>query len=134
MTRPIKINNEEFVELPKEAVLASKWIVDIWVKLGKPQTPFTKSGSKLMNVIIAVWQDLYPLQVKEWTEERATYKKEELLITEQVHRQTGRSLASYPMPIFQMMKKVFPKFKVGDRSNTLKLVRKWSMFQFCQKI
>ena len=86
MTRPIKINNEEFVELPKEAVLASKWIVDIWVKLGKPQTPFTTSGSKLMNVIIAVWQDLYPLQVKEWTEERATYKKEELLITEQVHR------------------------------------------------
>jgi len=134
MITPAKKFLEGYEEIPKEAVLASKWLTDLWVKLGRPQTPFTPSGAKLMNVIIAVWEDTYPIQVKAWTDERATYKKEELLITEQVHRQTGRSLASYPMPIFRMMKKVFPNFKVGERKNTIRLVRKWPMFRFCQKI
>jgi len=45
-----------------------------------------------------------------WLEQRKNYKASELSISQQVKRQTGRSLASYPYPIYQMMKKVFPDF------------------------
>ena len=124
---------KEFQQVPRESVVASKWLVDVWQQLGKPQDPLTPSGEKLMNVIIAVWQDLYPLEAKLWFAERLNYQKAELSITQQVHGHTGRSLASYPYPIYQMMKKLFPDFNRGERKNVLRLVRKFPMFRWANK-
>lgn len=124
---------KDYEEIPETAVAASRWLVEIWEKLGKPETPLTESGEKLMRVIIAVWEELYPLEAKEWHESRKTYKLSEKDIKEQIKQHTGRSLASYPYQVFLMMKKLFPKFKPGDRQSCMKLVTKFPMFQMANK-
>lgn len=124
---------KEFQEVPREALVASRWLTSVWNELGKPPTPLSEAGEKLMKVIIAVWQDLYPLEAKLWFVERLDYQKEELSITQQVHGHTGRSLASYPYPIYQMMKKLFPDFNRGERKNVMKLVRKFPMFRWANR-
>lgn len=120
--------------IPSEAVVASRIIADTWIKLGKPQTPFSQSGAKMMDIIIAVWEDLYPLDRLMWYEERKNYKDKEMTISEQVSKKTGRSLASFPLPIYNMMKKVFKGFDAGDKKNCVKLIRQWPMFQMAVKI
>lgn len=124
---------KDYEEIPVTAVAASKWLVNIWERLGKPETPFTESGQKLMNVIIIVWQELYPKEAKEWLEARKEYKTNELSISTQVSQHTGRSLASYPFQIFMMMKKLFPTFKPGERENCMKMVSIWPMFLMANK-
>ena len=130
----IKIGDEIYSEVAREAVIASKGITDAHKALGKPTTPFTDSGQKLMNMIIAVWEDLYPIERKVWFQERGDHLSSEKSITQQVSQKTGRSLASYPYPIYKMMKVVFPEFKAGERKNCIKLVKKWPMFRMVNKI
>lgn len=126
-------NINEFEEIPASSVAASKILTDMWARLGKPNTPFTPSGEKLMNIIISVWYDLYPKEAIGWEEDRKEYKKSELSITEQVHKRTGRSLASYPSPIYYMMKKLFKGFEPAKRENCMKMVKKWPMFRFANR-
>lgn len=129
-----KIKLDEFEEIPAISVKASELVTNAYIRLGRPQDPFTPSGEKMMNIIIAVWEDLYPRQRIAWEADRADYKRAELSISEQVSKKTGRSLASYPYPIYLMMKKIFPKFNAIDRKNCMRMVKKWPMFRFANKI
>jgi hypothetical protein len=124
---------DDYEKIPPESLMASKWLVDIWERLGRPQTPFSESGAKLMNVIIAVWQELYPQEAKEWLDTRKEYKANEMSIQQQIKQHTGRSLASYPFQVFMMMKKLFPKFSPSERKNCMKMVTKWPMFLMAVK-
>jgi hypothetical protein len=130
----IKLGEEEFETVPEISLFASKELVDMWERLGRPESPLTESGEKLMKVIIAVWEELYPEQVKHWTEDRKQYKVNELTTKEQIYQHTGRSLASYPYPVFMMMKKLFPNFRPVDRANCMKMVRKFPMFSMANKV
>ena len=132
--KSIKIGNEVYGEIPQVAVVAAKWLVEVWDKLGRPESPLSESGEKLMKVIIAAWEDLYPKDAEDWYAARKEYQDNELSIPQQVHRHTGRSLASFPLPIFQMMKKVFPKYKINDRENVIKLVGKFPAFRMANKV
>lgn len=120
-------------EIPVEVTAGSKWAVDAWVALGRPETPFTESGAKLVEILIGMWEELYPQDAREWYEARRDYKKEEMDITEQVHQKTGRSLASYPYQLFMVMKRFFPNVKLGDRKTCMKMVRRFPMFRFANK-
>lgn len=130
----IKVNNEEYDVMPTPAVQASKMISDTWIKLGQPDTPLTESGKKMMNVIIAVWEDLYPVEREVYYGERKDYQDAELTTTQQVRQGTGRSLGSYPYPIYAMMKKVFKGFDAAERKNMMKMVKIWPMFRFARKV
>jgi hypothetical protein len=129
----VKLGNEEYEELPRIVTASSKMLVDTWEFLGRPDTPLTDSGSKLLAAIIAVWEELYPADAKRWYSDRKDYARSELPINEQIYKHTGRSLASYPFPVFQMMKKLFPKFKPGDRQSCMKLVAKFPLFRMANK-
>ena len=130
----IKINEEEQFEVPSlTAQITSKAISDIWVQLGRPTDPFSTTGKQMVNLLIKVWEDNYPADAREWKAKRTLYQNNELSTKEQVHKGTGRSLASYPYPLYMMMKKVFKGFKFSDRNNVLKLVRQWPMFRFANK-
>lgn len=128
MGQSVKLGGDVYDEVPQAANIAAKAIADMWVRLGRPQTPFTPSGEKMMDIMIAVWEDLYPLQAKMWYEDRKDYKLNELSTREQVRKHTGRSLASYPLPVYNMMKKVFRGFDPAERKNCMKIVKKWPMF------
>ena len=134
MPKTVTINGEEYEIIPKASSAASRIISDFWVKLGQPPTPFTKNGQKLVDIMIAVWEDLYPVDAKIWYEERKEYQHNELSISQQVQRQTGRSLASYPMPLYQMLKKVFPEVDFGKRDVCIKFVKHWPQFRFANKV
>lgn len=125
---------EEYEVIPETALAASRWLVDIWEQLGKPDTPLSESGEKMMRVIIVAWEELYPEEARVWRSERKDYKASELAISEQIRKHTGRSLASYPYPIFQMMRTIFPHFKPGDRKSCMKLVAKFPMFRLANRI
>lgn len=134
MGKILKIGDEEYEEIPQEANAAARIIADMYIKLGRPQDPFTESGAKMMDIMIAVWEDLYPIDAKLWFEERKEYKNNEMSMTEQVRKHTGRSLASYPLPIYNMMKKVFRGFDPAERKNCMKMVKKWPMFQYANRV
>lgn len=87
-----------------------------------------------MRVLITVWEEMYPQDAKKWTEDRKQYRLNEMGITEQVHKHTGRSLASYPYVLFQMMKRIFPKFDLVKRENCMKMCVKYPMFQMANKV
>lgn len=129
-----KLSLEEYEVIPPQAVAATQILIDMWEKLGRPKTPFTRPGEKLMNIIIAIWEDSYPTQRNKWYADRKEYQKNELDISTQVSRRTGRSLASYPLPIYSMMRKMFEGFDPAKRENCIKMVRKWPMFRMANKV
>jgi hypothetical protein len=132
--KKIKIGNETYDIPTNQAIGVTNAIVLTWEKLGRPKTPFSETGKKLMEVIIATWRDTFPKESKDWLDMRKEYQKEELTTKEQVHRKTGRSLASYPYYIFQVMKKVFPKIKLADRKTAIKMVKHYPMFRMCNRV
>jgi hypothetical protein len=125
---------DQMEEIPQAAIAASKWLTDIYVRLGRPQSPFTESGEKLVNVIIATWKELYPQEASDWFDTKRDYQKEELDITSQVHQKTGRSLASYPYPVYKMLRQVFPTIKFGERKTAIKMARRFPIFKFANRI
>jgi len=125
---------KDYEEVPKEAIIASKMLSDMYIRVGRPSTPLSETGAKVMNLIIAVWEDLYPIEVAQWLDERKSHLLSEMSISTQVSQRTGRSLASFPWPIYQMIKKLFPLFKVQDRNTCIKMVKKWPMFKFANRI
>lgn len=134
MRKPIKIGNEIYDEVHPQAVVASKVVVDMWIGLGRPTDPFTEAGKKLMNIIIAVWEDCYPKDASEWYAARKEYQDAELTIKEQIKQKTGRSLASYPYAVFAMMNAVFVGFDPTERKNCIKMVAQWPIFRFANKV
>lgn len=134
MPKPIKINGEEYEEVPALAVKATQLAVEAYTKLGRPTDIFSEKGIKMMDVLISLWEDLYPKDRQEWLEERLLYKNHELTITQQVQQGTGRQLASYPGPLYQMMTLFFPDTRFSDRKTVVNLVKKWPMFQMANKV
>lgn len=130
----IKIGNDIYDEIHPQAVVASKVVTDMWLQLGKPTDPFSEAGKKLVDLIIAVWEDCYPNDAKEWRAARAEYQGAEKTIQEQVRQKTGRSLASYPYAVFAMMTAVFSGFDPAERKNCIKMVELWPMFRFANKV
>lgn len=131
--KEISINGETYDIPHRQGAAITDLLVKMWEKLGKPEDPFSVSGEKLMQIIIATWEDTYPEESRQWYEDRKEYKLEELDIKTQVRRKTGRSLASYPYYIFTIMKIVFPKVKFSDRKIHMKMVKKYPMFLFANK-
>ena len=43
----------EYEVIPPQAVASSQILMKMWERLGRPKTPFTPSGAKLMDIIIA---------------------------------------------------------------------------------
>jgi hypothetical protein len=132
--RSIKLDGETYDIPTQQAQVISKTIAEMWERLGRPETPLSESGEKLMKIIIATWEDTFPIESNDWYEARKEYKLNEFDIKTQVHRQTGRSLASYPSYIYNVMKRVFPQFKLSDRENVMKLVKKYPIFQMANKV
>jgi len=132
-TNFLKTLTSEYEVIPPQAVASVQILMDMWQRLGRPKTPFTRSGEKLMNIIISIWEDGYSLQARQWYEERKEYKKNELSISTQVQKRTGRSLASYPLPIYNLMKKLFQGFDPAERKNCMKMIRKWPIFQMANR-
>ena len=130
----IKTDGVEYEEVPKQAVIGSKIAVDMYIKLGRPKTVFSKQGTKMMEILIAIWEDAYPRIAMEWHKDREEYKKNELSTKEQVSQKTGRSLASYPMHLYKMMKLFFTDDKFSDRKTVIKLVKKFPMFRMANKV
>ena len=133
-TRTIKVDGEVYDIPTKQAVSVTNAIAISWKELGKPQDPFSESGEKLMKIIIATWEDTYPQLSKQWYEDRQETVKSQLTSKEQVHQKTGRQLASYPMYIYQIIKKVFPNIKLSDRKTTLKMVKHYPMFKLVENV
>lgn len=124
----------DYEEIPKEAMIGSKMLAETYIRLGRPQNPLSSTGIKMMNVIIAIWQDLYPIESEQWINERKSHLLSEMSISSQVKLHTGRSLASFPWPVYQMMKKLFPLFKPQDRKNCIKMVKKFPIFKLVNQI
>ena len=126
------LNLEESVyyeEIPSKSVAASRVLADAYKKLGRPEDPFSKAGEQMMRFIVATWEDLYPKQVIQWVNTKKEYQSAEMTMHQQIKKQTGRSLASLPTPIYRMMKKIFPKYKLNDRDQWLKFLKKFPMFK-----
>lgn len=124
---------DDYYVVPKEIVAVSKILSDMWDKLGRPNTPLSPQGEKLMNILIASWEDLLPEEAVDWKEKRTQYQVFEKTIHQQVKGRTGRSLASYPMYIYKIMKHLFPEFDATKRQNCFKMIKKWPIFRMANK-
>lgn len=109
------------------------YLMQAWSQLGKPKTVFSDSGDKMMQVLIASYEDLFPEDARERKKEISEHKQVEMSISDQVKKHTGRSLASVPL-YFDKMMKVFFKEDKKDRAYYLKLVRKYPMFKMVNRV
>lgn len=134
MGKVIKVGDEEYEEIPKLAVAASQMLVETWEKLGEPDDPFSAQGRKVVEFIIKIWQELYPDEAYDWFEARKEHLNAEMTTWEQVTKGTGRSLASIPLPVYRMMRKIFPDFKLNTTEEAYKLVREFPIFKMVNKI
>ena len=128
------LNLDDYDVISSEAVGVSKVLPEVYKQLGYPKSPMSSSGERMMEVLVSAWQDLYPVDARAWFEERKKYQETEMSISQQVSKQTGRSLASYPLPLYKMMKLFFPTFKFSDRKTVIKFVKKYPMFRFANTI
>lgn len=134
MSRVFKIDGEEFEAIQGPAVTLSKWLVDSYKRLGSPDDPFSEQGERVMNMIVHAWEYLDPRGARERRESIKEYRDNELSNAEKVKRATGRNIASVPTPVYHLMKKFFPQFKLDNRDNFIKLVKKYPYFQVTEKI
>lgn len=126
---------QDIYEIPSEQATAiTSYLVYAWEKLGKPQDPLSESGKKMMEVILATWEDTYPFEYHEWKSIRDEYQESEMEIHDQVKQQTGRNLAAYPMYVLQVMKRVFPNWDPIKRENCMALVKEYPIFRMANKV
>ncbi len=126
--------SDEYETYSSEAVGVSRALPELYKRLGSPQDPTSEPGQKMMKVLIAVWRDMCPHESLNWLESRKDYQNTELSISEQVSKSTGRSLASYPLPLFKMMKLFFPDYKFSDLDSVIKFVKVFPMFRMARQI
>ena len=131
--REIKHKGDDYIIPTRQGFAISDTIAKVWDRLGRPDSPLSKSGEKLMEVIIATWEDTYPTQYKEWQEARKEHLSSEMSIKEQIKGKTGRSLASYPTYVYYLIRSIFPDFKFSERENQLKMVKKYPIFRYANK-
>lgn len=130
----VRFDGEDFDYYPQSITTASKWLVEAYEKLGRPEDPLSEQGEKMMNLIVAVWQDLAPKDAVQWAKDRKDHLDNEMDVKEQSRKGTGRSLASIPYPVYTMMKKIFPNFDVGKRETAIKFVKRFPIFRMANKI
>lgn len=124
----------EYDEIPKEALQLSAMLTNAYIAVGRPEDPLSTNGRKLIKIVLAAWEDLYPHDVVEWKAARDEHLSAEMSISEQVSKRTGRTLGSYPAPVYFILCKLFPKFKFTERENMIKIVREFPIFRFVNKI
>lgn len=133
MTR--EIDWREYEQISASANAGSAFLTMMWEQLGKPKDPIsTQAGRKMMEVIINVWARELTQEYIEWKSIRSDYQDNELSTKQQVKQHTGRSLASYPMFVYQILKKMFPDYKISDRDNNIKMVKHFPIFRFCNTV
>jgi hypothetical protein len=126
--------NGQLYEIPtKQASAISSAIAYAFTQCGCPDTPLSDAGEKVMDVIIATWRDTYPKLSDEWFEERQLTRNEQMSTQDQVRKGTGRQLASYPMYIYEVMRKLWPKFKATERDNAIAMVRRYPIFSLVER-
>ncbi len=130
--KSIKLNNVEYEIPPAEAIKITQYIVGIWEKVGRPNDPLSKTGQVVVKAIIYAYEKTYPIEWSEWLEERKEYQNNELSLYEQI--KTGRSAASYPMFIYNILRKVFPQTDFSNREFIFKFVKQFPVFQVARRI
>lgn len=129
------LNLQDYEDVNLNAYGASAFLTLSWERLGKPADPIsTENGRKLMEIIIHVWAKELTQEYVEWKAIRDEYQQSELSIHDQVKQGTGRSLASYPMFVYKLMKKLFPTFDPIERSNCMTLIKHFPIFRFVNKV
>jgi hypothetical protein len=123
-----KIKTAQTYEIPPEqAIIITEYLMRVWNKLGKPSDPLTRTGQAMVDAIILAYQKTYPKEWHDWLENRKEYQSEELTVHQQIN--TGRSLASYPVFIYYLMKKIFPNVDLTERKFVLKLIKIFPAFR-----
>lgn len=132
MGKQINIGGDIYEIPSNQATAITNYLVYAWEKLGKPEDPLSESGKKLMDVLLATWEDTYPTESYSWRKAREEHISSELSLKEQID--TGRSLASYPTYVFYLMKKLFPNWDPIKRENCIALIREFPIFRMVEKI
>lgn len=132
--KSLKLNEQDYEIIAPHVVAATNAIMYAKEKLGNPTSPTSEQGKKLMHVIVSVWEDLLPVEARDWHEARKDYQSNELDISTQVKNHTGRSLASVPLFIHKIMNLVFPDFDSSKRESYIDLVKAFPMFRMANKI
>ena len=127
--KTLVMDKEEYEVIDSPTVAASRALSEFYVRLGSPDDPFSTAGEQMMRLIIAAWQDLYPEQATMHNARIKDYQELEKTMHEQIKSGSGRNLASVPTPVYRMMRKIFPDFKMNNRDDFIKLVNKYPIFK-----
>jgi hypothetical protein len=129
----MRIKTDKAYEVPQEqAIILTEFLYRVWDRLGQPTDPLSTPGQKVVEAIIMAYQKTYPIEWRNWLNDRADYQHDELTLHEQL--KTGRSLASYPVFIYNVLRKMFPETDFSDRAFVIKFVRAFPAFRMANKV
>lgn len=124
--------NDVMYELPPDqAVIITEYFMRVWEKLGKPSDPLSRTGMAMVDSVILAYEKTFPEEWHQWLENRKEYQDNELTLHEQIN--TGRSLASYPLFIYNALKRLFPNTDFSNREFVLKFIKLYPAFRFANK-
>lgn len=124
---------EDYEMVSQEDWLASDALSRIYISLGRPESPFTVSGKKMVDSIIKAWEFKFPEEVNLWKATRDEYQEEEMSIRTQVRKGTGRTIVSYPKMIHALLSFFFPDEKM-NRTFHMKMGKNFDIFRFANKL
>lgn len=129
----MRIKTDKAYEVPPEqAIILTEFLHRVWERLGKPTDPLSDAGKKVVEAIIMAYERTYPMEWRDWLKDREQYQHDELTLHEQL--KTGRSLASYPVFIYNVLRKMFPTTDFSNRDFIIKFVRAFPMFRYANRV
>ena len=110
------------------AAAITKALMDIWVKLGRPEEVDSASGWVMFDEIMKVWYSIFPQEVSDWAHDLAM----DLELERSIHASVkagGYMPIGVPPRLHGLIRGVFPNFKFQDRDIWHKLVARYPLFK-----
>ena len=121
-------NLDDFETPTKQAVIISNILSKAWSAFGQPTTVMSESGKKLMTVVIAAWEDSYPVEANTWKNQRSEELLNERTIKESI-KAGGHNSAAYPCWVFQMRTAAFPQECFAKKETKNYLIKNFPVFR-----
>ena len=119
---------EGYEPISKEAAAMTKFLYEVWEKLGKPDDCSTEAGWTMVDSIIKAWSKSYPQEVSDLITENKEALSAERSVSQSVSK-GGIFALAYPERLFQLLKVLLPKQHLNDKEFYTKFIRRYPIFK-----
>jgi len=117
-----------YEQVSTELAAMTKFLNDVWEKVGKPDDCSTEAGWAVMKACVKAWESFYPEEAADWMHDRDIDLKNERSL--QAHAKGfGYNMAGFPPTLYQMLKILLPGQDLKERKFLKRLTHDFPLFK-----